>query len=321
METREEYKKKIALCDKLGAKKFQKVVLKVEEAKFKVIKTIFPGFVKKYEKHCDRIRDRALKKATTAEEKKRIIDECRNQKIAMRREWNREENRNYHMDENKPTEFLYYLNWNKDVHKKGLIRNAITIAAATGALALGVAPALAGTLLACEIFGAFINFQCVNIQNSHIYRFKMLEPALRKREKKKNQQNVQNYSNAAKVYARTIEQTMDVPTIQQMIENVRTPEELAEIRKMLATVSAQNAKRKQQREHTTIETKPTVVSPTIPQEIKPVTTDESDDAKASPPVIPQDVRESVDLEIERMVNESQTTAKEAAVQKRIGGIK
>ena len=41
---REDYKKKIALCDKLGAAKFQKVVLKVEELKFKILKNIFPNF-------------------------------------------------------------------------------------------------------------------------------------------------------------------------------------------------------------------------------------------------------------------------------------
>ena len=119
MKTREEYKKKIAFCDKLGAKKFQKVVLKAEELKFKVIKKLFPRFIEHYDKYCDRRRDKALKKASTAEEQKRIVNDYRNQKIAMRRELNREQNRNYHMDENKPTEFLYYLNWNKDVHKKG----------------------------------------------------------------------------------------------------------------------------------------------------------------------------------------------------------
>ena len=31
------YKKKIELCEKLGANKFQKVVFKVEELKYKVI--------------------------------------------------------------------------------------------------------------------------------------------------------------------------------------------------------------------------------------------------------------------------------------------
>ena len=35
-----DYKKKIELCEKLGANKFQKVVFKVEELKYKVIKTI-----------------------------------------------------------------------------------------------------------------------------------------------------------------------------------------------------------------------------------------------------------------------------------------
>ena len=140
METREEYKRKIALCDKLGAKKFQHVVLKVEELKIKVIKKIFPRYMEHFDKYCDKNRDKALKKAKTEEERNEIIKNYRNQKIAMRKEFNREQNRNYHMDENKPTEFLYYLNWNKSVHKKGLIRNAILLAALSGGLALGIFP-------------------------------------------------------------------------------------------------------------------------------------------------------------------------------------
>ena len=42
----EDYKKKIALCEKLGATKFQKVVFKVEELKYKFIKKFLPNYTK-----------------------------------------------------------------------------------------------------------------------------------------------------------------------------------------------------------------------------------------------------------------------------------
>ena len=110
---REDYKKKIELCDKLGAAKFQKVVLKVEELKFKVLKNIFPNFLEHYDRYIDNQRDKKLKKETDMTKRQQIIRESRNNKIAIRRELNKEQNRNYHMDKNKPTEFINYLNWNK----------------------------------------------------------------------------------------------------------------------------------------------------------------------------------------------------------------
>ena len=103
-----DYKKKIELCEKLGANKFQKVVFKVEELKYKVIKTFFPRYIEWYDKLCDRKKKKELKKAKTKEEQKKIIDHYRMQKMIMRKEFHREQNRNYHMDPNKPTEITIF---------------------------------------------------------------------------------------------------------------------------------------------------------------------------------------------------------------------
>lgn len=320
MITKEEYKKKIALCDKLGAKKFQKVVLKTEELKFKVIKKVFPNFITHYDKYCDRRREKSLKRAKNDSERQKIINDCRNQKIAMRRELNREQNRNYHMDENKPTEFLYYLNWNKSVHKKGLIRNAILLAALSGGLALGIFPVFASIGIAYELIGAFVNFQCINIQNSHIYRYKIIEESLRKREQNRNKNNVANYSQAAKVYARSIEGTMNIPTIEQLIANVKTKEEAEELRKMIQTVAKANAKRKpqsqfegskhQQPKEEQQEEAPKVIQP---QQVY-VETNKT-----------QQNSEDIRLEIEKMMEErigfEQLIPQQIGVQKSIGGKK
>ena len=121
METREELKKKIALCDKLGAKRFQKVVLKAEELKFRFLKDIFPSLPERYEKQLKIKRDKELSRATTDEEREKIIENYHKLLLEWKKELKREKNRNYHMDENAPTEILQYLEWNKQVHKRGLI--------------------------------------------------------------------------------------------------------------------------------------------------------------------------------------------------------
>ena len=111
---------------------------------------------------------------------KRIIEETRKLKMAMRKEWHREQNRNYHMDPNKPTEILEYLNWNKDIHMKGIIKNAIAIPCLAVAAGFGLWPTVVLPFLALELGSLFINFQCVNIQNCNIYRYKEKEEAMKR---------------------------------------------------------------------------------------------------------------------------------------------
>ncbi len=233
METREELKKKIKLYDKLGAKAFQPVVLKVEEWKFRLLKDIFPSSQTRYEKHCQKKRDKALSKAKTDEERKTIIENYRKLILAWRTELAREQNRNYHMDERKPTEILQYLEWNKSQHIKGLIKNGAITAAAIGAIILGFGVPIAATVIGLEAVSAFINFQCVNIQNSHICKYKLVEDRLKKKEERGNRKRFEEYGAAAGVYQRTIEKSKEVPTLDEMIQQVRTPEEAEQLRKMI----------------------------------------------------------------------------------------
>ena len=204
-----DYQKKIKQCEKLGALQFQKVVFKVEDIKFKVLKKIWPNFLVFYDKQCDKKKRKLLKKAQTNEQKKAVIDDIRKLKMAMRKEWHREQNRNYHMDMNKPTEMLYYLNWNKNIHKKGIIANAITIPVLTAATIFGVPFAL--PFLIEEIVSAFINFQCINIQNYNIYRFKERQEMFEKMEARRMANNMKKHGEAAKVIGKVMEKTEEIP--------------------------------------------------------------------------------------------------------------
>ena len=241
------YKKKIELCEKLGANKFQKVVFKVEELKYKVIKKLFPRYIEWYDKLCDRKKKKELKKATTKEEQKKIIDHYRMQKMIMRKEFHREQNRNYHMDPNKPTEILYYLNWNKDIHMKGIIKNAIASPALATTAAFGIWPTVVIPFLALELGSLFVNFQCVNIQNCNIYRFKQREETMKKLEERRNKRNIEQYSEAGSLVTRTMEKTEDIPSLSQIIDSIQTKEELEQFRKLVqTTLGANRASSKQE---------------------------------------------------------------------------
>ena len=241
------YKKKIELCEKLGANKFQKVVFKVEELKYKVIKKLFPRYIEWYDKLCDRKKKKELKKAKTKEERKKIIDHYRMQKMIMRKEFHREQNRNYHMDPNKPTEILYYLNWNKDIHMKDIIKNAIAIPALATTAAFGIWPTVVIPFLALELGSLFVNFQCVNIQNCNIYRFKQREETMKKLEERRNKRNIEQYSEAGSLVTRTMEKTEDIPSLSQIIDSIQTKEELEQFRKLVqTTLGANRASSKQE---------------------------------------------------------------------------
>ena len=98
VEEKIDYNKKIELCKKLGADKFQKVVFKAEELKFKFIRRFIPRYIehmdklydwigkkelessKKSLKKYNKIKEDTIKKLskTTSEEKKNKIKQRAN---------------------------------------------------------------------------------------------------------------------------------------------------------------------------------------------------------------------------------------------------
>ena len=273
VEERIDYDKKIELCKKLGADKFQKVVLKVEELKFKFIRRFIPKYIEHMDKLYDwigkkelesskkslkrykRIKEDTLQRLsrTTSEEKKTRIKKRANRKlkrikqsiipaevikknvqsnkILMRKEYYLSQNRNYHMDLDRPTEMLSYLEYNKRVHMNGLKRNAVFLPIFTG---LSIAFPIVTPLAAYELASTFINFQCVNIQNCNIYRYKKREEKFKKVEERRTQTNVRDYGNVSTIVSEKLKEKEDeLPTIDEIIESVRNnPEARAELRKM-----------------------------------------------------------------------------------------
>ncbi len=283
VEEKIDYDKKIELCKKLGADKFQKVVFKAEELKFRFIRRFIPRYIEHMDKLYDwigkkelessrkakeksqRIREEAKKRIsrTISEEKKakikkrankkllrlqsKIIPEevikknVQSNKILMRKEYHLSQNRNYHMDLDRPTEMLSYLEYNKRVHMNGLKRNAVFLPIFTG---LSVAFPITTPLVAYELASTFINFQCVNIQNCNIYRFKQKEEQLKKIEETRTRTNIRKYGKVSSIVSKELAKTEDrLPTMDEIIASVGDDKEaLAELRQLaLSTMSKRNA--------------------------------------------------------------------------------
>lgn len=226
-----DYKKKIKICKKLGAEKFQKVVFKVEEIKYKTIKKICPNFIKYYDKLSEYNRKISLKKAKDEETRQKINDYYLKEKLLTRKEFYKEENRNYHMDPNKPLEILFYLEENKNIHKRGLIINGITIPVLTCGSVL-LTPWLV-LLLIYELGEAFINFQCVNIQNYNIYRIKDNEEGLKKLYKKRVDSNIKKYGEASKVIEKVLDEKKDIPLQEEIVNNISNIEQLEQLKQLV----------------------------------------------------------------------------------------
>ena len=135
------------------------------------------------------------------------------------------------MELDRPTEMLAYLEYNKRVHMNGLKRNAVFLPIFTG---LSIAFPIVTPLAAYELASTFINFQCVNIQNCNIYRYKKREEKFKKVEERRTQTNVRDYGNVSTIVSEKLKEKEDeLPTIDEIIESVRNnPEARAELRKM-----------------------------------------------------------------------------------------
>lgn len=230
------------LYEKLGALKFQKVVFKVEEIKFKIIKKLFPNFIKYFDKYCDFKQKQALKRAKTDKEKEKIKRNVKFSKLAMRKELNFERNRNYHIDKNKPTEIMRYLEWNKSVHKKGLIKDGIVIPILIAGVVLQIPGALA--ILIFELLSAVINFECVNIQNYNICRIKRIEPRLKKIEERRVGEQIEKYGEAAEVIHKSIEQSESLPSFDEILDNIDNVEQLKQMRALFQSAIEERKKQK-----------------------------------------------------------------------------
>ncbi len=224
-------KKKIKLYEKLGARNFQSFVFKIEDIKWKVIKKVFPNYLKFVDKMIDKKTIKFLKRAKTEDIKDKIKMITKIEKMKSRKEYNRTENINYHISKSNPTDFLYYLNWNKSIHKKGLIKDLIllpiTIIAITNSAAIAI------PLVIYNLSSLFINFQCINLQNYNISRISLIKEKLEKQEKKKIENDISNYGDAINLVSNTIKDKENIPTIEDIVNNIKTKAQAEQLKQLI----------------------------------------------------------------------------------------
>ena len=226
------YKKQIQLYKKFGAEHFQKIVFGVEKVKFKLLKTICPNFIKYFDKYADFKQKRILKNIKSPNTSAEVIEKFKFSKMAMRREFYQEKNINYHINNNNPTEIYEYLQWNKDVHKHAMIKNLIAIPIYITGIALGfTVPAT--ILLSCELIGLGINFECINIQNYNICRYKLSEETLKKKRERRQKENIEKYGEAAELIRSNVEKQEQLPSMAEIINNATSKEQLSQLRELL----------------------------------------------------------------------------------------
>jgi len=241
------YRKKKKLYDKLGASKFQEVVFAVERLKYKFMKKFMPNFIEHYDKRVEKQQRIKLKKAKTEEERRKINKTANYSKLRTHREINREENRNYHMNKADATEIYGYLEWNKRIHKKGLINNAIfgTIWTTAIFIAPSVATPYLIALLAIEGIKAIVNFECVNLQNYNMCRYKLIEDKITQRELKRVKSEINDYGEAAKIVHEKIVTEAKLPSMTEMIDSMETTDQLEQFKNILLREKARREEEKQ----------------------------------------------------------------------------
>lgn len=233
----EELDRQIELSRKLGAEQFQKLVFLVEKIKFKALKKLVPNYLTYFDKHVDKITKKKLAYANSEEERQAIIYRAKMSKMQERREFYQEENRNYHMRRENPTQIIKYLEKNKEIHINGIIRNAFF----TGLMIPGVifGSELALAFLIIEAIGVVINFECINLQNYNICRLIKIKDKMEQREARIRKRDAERYKDISKNIHEAVMETDKIPTIEEILARADTPEKLEQLKQLLAKTKSQ----------------------------------------------------------------------------------
>lgn len=225
------------LYEILGAKKFKCLVLKLEKIKFNIVKILFPNN-KLYiflERVLDKRKNIELSKATTAQEKKNIIENYKYKKLKIKRQYVNSKNDNYHLNVINVDQLKNYLNWNKKVHQKGLMANIISMVITIPIILFSgeVLSSIASFVLGYSILCGVMNFECINLQNYNLLRYEQKYEKLKKLEQRNILKKVKKYKDANEIVAKSFEKNDDIPTINDIILNIETEQQKNQLIKLI----------------------------------------------------------------------------------------
>ena len=225
----------------LGASWFQKVVLKVEDLKFKFIDRFCPNIDKWYCNYCDKRVHKLCLKVDSKEEQERIRLNYNFKKMSFKKELRDKKNRNYHIDFNNASKFKDYLLWNKKVHRDGMIWNGIWISLCSLVLFFtsGIASVLTSIWLGYNILALGVNFECVNLQNYNILRFEEKEEVLKKMERRSKNRDVKNFAKVGERIYNKLCNRVEIPRSSDVVSDITDKEELEQLRRLALEVKEQ----------------------------------------------------------------------------------
>ena len=221
METELQLKKRQRICEILGAKEFKRLVLGLENQKYKFIKKYFPNYLEKAKKRIDKKRDKLLKYCSDEEGKTvRLYAEVAKQELEL--SLRKSEAPNYHISENYE-DTIAYLNWNKKIHVRDLKMNAALIALGIVGMLIPIPTVIPIVLLSMGTLSAIMNFECVNLQNYNISRVELKKEALNRLEKRKRAKAA-SHSAAYNHIAESAAKKGAPVTLEEAVESAPTPE-------------------------------------------------------------------------------------------------
>lgn len=234
-----DYKKKMKLHEALGAKEFKKLVMKVEKVKWAVTKKFFPNYLTYYEKSRRKKLDKELANTNSPQKRKALENRYRYQVLAARREFNHEENVNYHMNLARPTEIIGYLKMNKNIHEHALARNIAIAIATTGFIISGIGVPIAMTMIILQSALAVKNWQCINLQDYNICRIERHKEALQRKEQRRQETNAKKYGETIGVLERAFDNTKEpskIPTPNEVVDQVNNLEQLRQMQAWINSI-------------------------------------------------------------------------------------
>ncbi|MCI9585358.1 MAG: hypothetical protein HFH45_01830 [Bacilli bacterium] len=211
---------------------FQSRVFDLEMIKFKVQDRLVPNYDRFVEKRIKKGLNKKLEKAKTEDERLLDVNCTKFSILEIRKEKHRKENMNYHLDIDNPEKTLFWLNKNKDIHKRGLKKNFIKIPIII-ILLIGSNMSIFSNFnafvsvisilgLIVESLSTFINANCILLQNYNIKRVnKYIEGPYQKR-KKRLQKRAEEYHEVTSIVSRKVQEGDNIPSIDEVLAGIQT---------------------------------------------------------------------------------------------------
>ena len=228
---------------------FQKFLMLVEENEFKIIKKVMPNYLEKLEQEIDINTRRQLAEIEDEKEKKEIIKNAKLLKLRLRNGFNSNQLINYHIGLSSPTEFISYLEWNKQVHLGALKNDIFNLAILATLKTIKKDNKALDVITVFQLLFTAINYLCIELQKQNIERLKQVEPMLMKREERESKKFLSTYPTIAELIDKKMGDTrsLNCPTLDELNDMVSEKKQKQFISEMRILLEKENKRRRGQK--------------------------------------------------------------------------